>query len=473
MKPVISLLLGCLVILASFQPVNAQDGSGWREARTQDFAIIYPVQYEMLGQVMFQLYGASLDSEYQRFEGFFETPLQLPISIRIYPNIVDYENLNAVAPALLPDGTHSHIGSREIALMGENIARNLEQWQVVGLDSFRYELAILFAEKISAGKAPPGLLGGVGGYAQEPESLFETTQLMDVTAAQDVSWRKIWDSESLYQDPGMLLQAASIVAYLVDIYGWPVFLDFLSSLSTSEDYRRALTVTYGVEPSDLEQEWRQYYPLYLGGRWRAHALYDFDLSEFETLLAAGAYADTEQALGDVIQFLEASGQAEKKAQAEALIEKARIGQQAGALLVQARQALQNGDYEACLQLTQQAEEKYQQIEGRHRLAELQAYRDRAEQILALRAEADQLKAQFSLNFNTRSTATRLAGIGLRLGELGDADGQAELYAVLEQAEASQNQRYQHFILYGALAAVLLLFLRLWLARRKPPVEAQI
>ena len=471
MKPVTSLVLCCLLLIVPMYAASAQQGSDWLESRTQDFAIIYPTQYEMLGQAMFSLYGTTLDSEYQRFAGFFGASLQLPISIRIYPDIDEYKTLNAVAPELLPEGTHSHIGSREIALIGENIARNLDQWQLIGLDAFRYELAILFTEQLSAGKAPPGLLGGVGGYAQEPANLIEITRPAQQTEL--ATWRKIWDSPNLYQDAGLLLQATSITAYLVDIYGWPKLLSFLSTLAISEDYRRAISQVYGVEPNQLEEEWRQYYPLYLQGRWRAHALYDFDLAVFEKLVAAGAYADAEQGLREAIQFLEKAGAKDKQAQAAALLEKARIGQEAGALLVQARQALQNGEYGKTVELTNQAEQKYQQVDGRYRLEELAAYRERAQEISGLQGEVKQLSAQFSLNPTDKVSAVRLAEISLRLGELGDIQAQAEINALLEKALQSQRRMSLWIAMLGAGLALGLLLWRILLVRRSPPAEAQI
>ena len=71
-----------------------------------------------------------------------------------------------------------------------------------------------------------------------------------------------------------------------------------------------------------------------------------------------------------------------------LLETARLGEEAGTLLSQSRQALEKKDYEQSINFANQAEDIYSTLNVNHRLKELESYRSRAEEILRLREELE-------------------------------------------------------------------------------------
>lgn len=114
------------------------------------------------------LYGPMLDAEYLRFSTLFNQELTPPIFVRIYSNADEFYKLNALAPKLGPEQTHSNIGAREISLIGDRIAVNITMWQAEAENAFRFELAQLFITELSNNHVPLGLKASIGGYAQDP-----------------------------------------------------------------------------------------------------------------------------------------------------------------------------------------------------------------------------------------------------------------------------------------------------------------
>jgi hypothetical protein len=447
----------------------------WREARTISFAVIYPAAHEVLGQGLYAYYGSSLDREYARFSAIFEESLPVPVSIRIYPNDIFFTCLNALAPPLSGGGTHSHIGSREISLIGAAIGMNPQQWLEDALSSLRFELAILFTERISEGKAPPGLLAGVGHYGQDPTDLFREGSFASLDPAiLSQTWRALWEDENTLGSTSMTAASGSIVAYLVDAYGWSLFLDFLRDLPTSAGYRQSLSEIYTKELPDLQVEWQSYSPMYFAGRWRAHAWYAFDLSTFEDLVDAGAFSAATAGLREAITFLEKNGDEERLAQARALLERATTGEAARNLLEQSRQALQAGEYTRSLELTVQAEAMLAGIGDAHLKPEIEAYRSWAEEALTLRAQVNTTLQALEQNPDNPTLLKNLAEAGSRLTELGDTQGQEAVINAFERARVQQEKTrlfaglVAGILSLGLLAGLLVIFLN-----RKPPKEAQL
>lgn len=446
----------------------------WREARTQSFAILYPQGQEELGHTLFEVYGSALDAEYARFAGLYETGLSLPISIRLYPTHEHYLCLNALAPELGPGATHSHIGAREIALLGDGIAANQAAWLHNFLDIFRYEQSVLFVESISGQNAPPGLLAAAGYFAQDPTQTIGPLQLSQADwAMPGFTWRQLWEEPETAREFSRGLQTTTTVAFLVDAFGWEPFLRFLKDLPASGNYRQSLANIYGQDIQALQENWQSYYPHYFQGRWQAHPLYNYDLSTVQKLVDGGAYTDAGQQLHSIIPFLETSQQPEKHRQAQMLLAQAQAGQEANNLVVQARQALAKGDYAQAIRLIGQAEQSFQRLGNYHRLDELSAYRGQVQAILQLHEEVDKLRAKMAWQINTFSLAARLVDIDQRLGELGDVHGQLKARAVLEAVQARQRNQQLAVSLLGILFVLALLGLRIWLLRYKPAPEAEL
>jgi hypothetical protein len=484
---VIKLRILCLAVFFSilFFPIQARAGFQggdcdqlpaveWREARTRSFAVLYPLEYERLGQWLSAQHGDALDQEYARFEPLFETPLSRPISIRIYPDITTFSCLNAGLEEVVSWSTHTHIGAREIALFGGNILADFPSWSHNFANEFRYELAILFAEQAAGGQAPPGLKVAIGHFAQDPSQTIGLLRLDRGDWLEPThDWDSLWEETFSQEDFISRLQATSILAYLVDVYGWAPFMVFLKNLAVPLSYRQSLSQAYGKDLAGLEEEWRAYYPGYFQGRWQAHILYNYDLSPFEALVRDEKYVEADSGLQAAIAFLEKTYQADRLEQAYRLLLMAKKGQEAGNLMAQSRQAFHAGDYTRSLELVEQAEQRYIGLGNRARLDQIASYRDRVRRILALRAELTSLQEQVNSHWNTIALAARLVSLGRSLSALGDADGLGKVRAMAKLVET--RQRDQHSVLSIAVLAVALglLGFRLSLQRRQPPPEAQL
>jgi hypothetical protein len=461
---------------AAFQgwDCTAPPADGWREARTRSFAILYPPEYENLGQGLAALHGEALDLEYDRFAALFETSLALPVSIRIYPDMESFDCLNAQPAELQPLAIHSHIGAREIALIGSNILADLPSWSKNLAEAFRYELGALFTEHSAGAALPPGLLVGTARYLQDPAQTVGLLQLDWRDWAEPTqSWRSLWEEAATRQELSRQLQATSIVAYLVDTHGWAPFLKFLQSLPASQSYRQSLFQAYGQELAELEAGWRDYYPAYFRERWQFNVLHNYDLETPAGLIQAEEYAEADRRLKEAIIFLQKVRQPEKLAQAQALLADAQTGHEADSLVAQSRQAFHAGDYPRSLALLSQAEKNYAQIGSYYRMDELAAYRDQVHQILALHAELDRLQVQAAAPWDTLSLGGRLVALGRRLSALGDTSGHARVLELARAVEARQRELHAVLSLAG-LGVILALFgMRLWLLKREPAPEAQL
>jgi hypothetical protein len=486
------LLLALLAGLLSPTAARAAppaDTSDWRQLRTQSFAIIYPQQFEALAQVLYAFYGKTLDAEYQRFSTLFNASLPLPISIRVYPTVDEYYRLNSLAPTIGLTDIHSHIGYREISVIGNNVTADTARWQAAALDAFRFELAILFTVQASNQKAPPGLLAGVGGYAQDPATRMKPLagqappntagQAPPNTAGQAAdlaknikTWRTIFESDASLTDPDLQLQATSIVAYLVDEYGWDTFLKYLGSLASSAGYRQSASDTFGVSLDTLQTNWTSYYPFYLKERWNANVLYNYDLTKSQKLVAAGAYAAAVKELTADLAFLVRLQQTDKAKEAQTLLDQAIKGQEAGNLMYQAYQALQARDYAGSLELLKTARQDYAALGDDRQTVELDAYQKWAQTVLDLRSQVAQI-ASSGIAALDAGARTRLQDLYSQLSSYGDVEGQDMVRQALQTREDHSVSQPLLVILAAAGLCLLLLVARLLLARRPPAPEASL
>jgi hypothetical protein len=480
-----SLILIILLVVISFLPQTPAAAApdlqefdcavlpvvGWQEVLIGDYAILYPEGYENILGSLNKLFEGGLADQYPIFSRFFKTTLSLPITIRVYPGIESFYCLNVIALQVAPDDTHTRIGIREIALFGDRILNNFAQWEADGLNIFRYELGILFIEQVTNSKAPPGLLAGAGVYMMNPKDIFEQREISAGGIGKpQVTWRSLWESENTLTFPKERYQAVSIVAYLVEAYGWETFLRFLTDLCTSEGYRQSLASMYGIDFSALQQEWENFYPLFYQGRWRAHVLYDFDLSPYQTMIAGGAYTDAALGLRDVITFLEQNDQSVKLTEAQALQEHAKSGQEASALVAQARLALQNKQHALSIQLADQAQAIFNGLGNLSRTEELDNYRATAREVMALQAEMDTLSKAYNTGAGSSDSMDRMIQISQRLAELGESQARASISSLIQEQEAAQARRQNQLYVRLILLILSLLGLRLFMLRLKPRPE---
>ena len=458
------------VSAAELNQENCNYSKVWREIKTINFAILYSVDNLSLAQEIRSFYASDLDEIYENFSYAFGEVLVTPITIRIYPSEDYYYCLNALVPSLRSGATHSHIGAREISLIAENISSEIDTWHTQGMNGFRHELVVLFAEHLSNGNAPQGLLDGLGGYAEDPKETFEDLYLAsDGIEEPTLKWVSLWDGEYRLSSDSAYLQTISTVAYLIDVYGWEMFVSFLENLSDSEGYRQALNKTYGLDVQSLQENWRDYFRVYVAGRWRTNVFHDFDLSVFEELIKAGAYADAAEGLENAWALIENFGNDDAYLYAQELLAKSQLGIEAGAVASQARQAIVSGEFEKGIELSNQALNLYAQLGDTRKNDELNNFIAISTEVLELRNEV----ASIESNIINPTVSKRLSNIGERLKELGDQQGFSLVNVALAAIIAGQRLVLNCISFIGILIVLFLLWRRIRSIKHSNPPEADL
>ena len=269
--------------------------------------------------------------------------------------------------------------------MANVIGRSPMTWEAQAVNALRHELAILFAEKISSGNAPPGLLTGLGGYFENPEDVFlDRYKAADSPEQPDRGLQRLWEEETSAANSLTLIQTC----------------------------------------------WVQYFPAYVESGWQSNIVHNYDLSQVEQLVNEGAYADAVQTLKKVKFPLKVFGDEGQIQMVSILLERANAGVRAGNLTLQARQAILSGEFGEGYASAKEAQDIYQQLEDTRRKGELNVYIDLAGEILGLRQELENLRGVGTPLDPVRTQ--RIVEIGRRLSALGDEEGtrQAQLALLL-------------------------------------------
>lgn len=464
----------CIAALPTPAAAQACSQLTWGETKTRAFVFTYQAG-PPLGSDLAAEYGPALDEEFNRFSSLFETALPVPIMVRIYPTERDYYCYNALAPRIPIGRTHSHIGGREIALIAQNIQDDLPAWQATGLDALRGELAVLFLTHLSADKAPQGLQIGLNVYAQDPFATFETllAETNPPLERPDATWRSLWESPDPIGSPDHAVQAASITAYLVDVYGWESFIEFAAALRTAESWRPALEAVYPVSANALESQWAgTYYARFMAGRWRENVLYNLSLTPYEQLIAAGAYQAAADGLAKVIELLVELQDFDQLTRAQALNAAAFRGLEADALANQARQAYLEGDFPAAQSFASDAIQAYIDLADVRNLEALLTIERQAIEVIELNAELDGIETKPMFRTGLTS-AGRLLEISARLQTLGDPAGAERANTVIAAANTARSQLGAGIAFTGVLFAGIIFFVRLRRFREAAPPEVRL
>lgn len=444
----------------------------WRQIDSGHFVVLYTVSQVSLAEEISENYLQKFEEEFAKYAIAFSTTITTPISIRIYPSETEYYCLNAFAPLITSEDSHSHVGTREIALFAKVINRSPMTWDSQAMNAIRHEIAILFGEKISDGHAPPGLLKGLGGYFENPDETF--LQRFDAAgqiSKPDRGWQRLWEEDVPASNAIVLIQQSSIVGYLIDVFGWDPFVDFLQAIAENQGYRQALIDVYGVNLQDLQTHWSEYFPVYINRRWQANVVHSHDLTQFDQLVAQGAYKDAVERLENAIPLIELFGSPDQLSEANSLIEKARVGKEAAILALDARQAILDMDYLRGLTRAEQALELYRQLGDFRRNAEVEAYREICSEVLALRAELDSLRGVGTPLDPLRTQ--KIITIGRRLAELGDSEGANQVQIALLLLGANQQVFVQWVTVVGLLVCVYLIWRRVTFVRKHLPSKVKL
>jgi hypothetical protein len=449
----------------------------WMEVRSRYAALIYPDDEELRLLTITNRFLDRFDQNYALLRSLYNADLDLPITIRVYPDKYFYACYNPVTTGLLDQTWMTSVGAREIALNAANIEADWSTFLSSYDNALRFELGYLFARQITENKAPPGLLLGIAGFMREPAPVMESQDIgsIQLTGKADLSWRNLWEEGLGRERLRFSIAETSVIAYLVDAHGWSNFTVFLNHLRTSKGYRESLAEVYKSDLATLEKEWLSYYHFYLAERWRAHPIYDFDLTPYTLLVESGAYADAERFLAPVSEFLATSGQTIKLRRAQELLNNSHEGIKTEQSILLIRHALLDGRFEEAVVLTNEAEVRLRKLGNDRRQPELDAYRQWAQEALALREEAAVLlasnqEAKIEDRFRYILDLNRVEQRLLELGDEQSANTVSETIQALMVVDQPQEEsvKTSHILL-----AAFLVILRIGLLLRKKPVEAAL
>ncbi|HBY95646.1 MAG TPA: hypothetical protein DEP84_17115, partial [Chloroflexi bacterium] len=298
----------------------------WHEQSTTHFAILYPEGEEAEAA----RYATFVDQVYDNLTTLFDHRLETPVTLRLYPTLAAYEEINPLAGEVKGVIAHAQLGRREIAVLVPRTA-NLSDEEVI--NNIRHELTHLIIGDLSGDRLPVGFHEGVAQYIERPgrDQAAKVELLRQAREAKRLlSWSQLNAGSTVYKNPEIgYSQAVSIVSYLVNVYGFDRLVEFIRALRTSPGYRSALQATYGVPADQLERAWLDALPAYLDGRWQVNALWAYDLGPLRALVAEGAYASAESQLGEAIRLLETSQQSDVLGEARHLLALSQRGQDAG------------------------------------------------------------------------------------------------------------------------------------------------
>jgi hypothetical protein len=358
----------------------------WRELKTDHFIIVYAESIDGIGRFTCacgvdeaQFYAEFVDQIYLDLVAVFKVELETPINLRLFPTEESYFEVNPLA-AQIPGVIAHALNSRSEIAIALPRTEPLADEQIV--NNMRHELTHFFASLLSDGELTTGFQEGIAQYLEKPneyasydpavlELAFENGRLL--------TWAELDSAQEVFRDPQVAYpEALSMVAFLVDRYGFNIFIKFLETNATEPGYRSALNATYGKPADELEAEWLAYLPTYFTGRWQINYIYAYDLSRVRELVDKGAFGDAEVELTEIVALLESTDQAEVLAEAEQLLARAHQGQAAGALADEARRALQLDDYPGAVSKGQAAISAFEAVGQQDRLQEIQTYIHRAE-----------------------------------------------------------------------------------------------
>lgn len=461
----IRLPLFLFLLLAALTPtITHAQSPDWQEKRTTHFAITH-VEAQ-LGEA--ERYARFVDGVYNDLSAIFGVSIRTPVTLRLYPDERSYIAVNPLAEKI--QGVIAHAtsgrGRREIAIAVER-TRDMNEEAIV--NNVRHELTHLIVADLSGDELPVGFHEGIAQYLEKPIAREQQSAVARLRQANQanllMSWADLNAPGGAYSNPTVAYpESLSIVAFLIDRYGFGKFVDFLKANTSSPGYRTALETVYGVSADQLETQWKTYLPEYITSRYAVNALYAYDLGPARGLLEQGAYTAAKEELDRAVYLLGTTGQTQRLDEAESLLARAERGIAAGITVAEARKALETRDYIRTRELVTQARTDYAALNDTRRAEELRLYESRAlDALLAL----DQLRLAEDLAREFRYPQARaiVVSAAQTLGEMGDTGALAVGERLL--AEMDQMQRRVAYAFFGLGGLALAFNVRRRLTRPDP------
>ncbi|MEM8529843.1 MAG: peptidase MA family metallohydrolase [Chloroflexota bacterium] len=379
MKRFVVLLCTILILLITTPAIYAQSDDDWRELRTERFAILYTEGNQQVAEY----YEGFVDSIYDEVTGIFNHSADTPITLRLYPTLERYYEINPAARQLTGVVAHADFRRNEVVVI---LPQTEQQTPDEVQNNIRHELSHIVMSDISDDRLNVLFHEGIAQYVEHPSRELEAKiRLLQTTVDTDnlVRWSDLDDRDTFYTNAQVTYpQSLSIVAFLVEQHSFDKMRELLDTTARSSGYRSSLERTFGVSPDSLEQEWRAWLPEYLAGGYRRNALTAYDLTPIEEMLEQGRYSEAQQDLEQTIEWLGNTDQTDVLGQAQTLLEQSTQGQSATQLAEEARSKLEASDFTGALESIQQAQNAYTAIGDTRQNEVLTEYAERAERGIA-------------------------------------------------------------------------------------------
>lgn len=415
-------------------------------------------------------YGAAADRAIDELTALLPAPRG---RIVVYAYATDETFVQATAMMARPESAPNEaavVADPGVGDVAVSLPRLLGRSPLEAENTLRHALAHVVARRAAGGNLPRGLDEGFALYAERPVSarLARHAALLQNAAGRDalLSWSDLNRPQAPAADPATVqAHAYGVVAFLVERHGLRRLADYTSALRQEPDWRTAMRAVYQRSPSELEAQWRENLPRWAAGGWRENLFAAFDLQPARDLLAKAHYEAAKTELERSLRLFADLGDGAGQAEVEELLRQGDIGLQAEALMGQIQQALERHTYDRADTLATQARAQYDQLPAPQRPTELiDTYAAMA--AAGVRAGLDldaarRLSQRWADYPEARGAAIAAGGTFARLGD-------EERYQTTRELLGDLDARQRRLVLMlGALAALTIAWLALWLWARGP------
>lgn len=453
--------------LPQFPPLTPTEQSrnvtiAWQERATMHFRILFAAGDEAAAEE----YAGIVDGVFEDITRLFSHRVSTPLTLRLYPTQASYDLVNPTAPKVAGVVAHADFRKQEVAVI---LPMTAQQTAVEKRNNVRHELTHIVVASMSQNRVNTGFQEGIAQYVEEhsPVLLEKIRSLRQAyEQGQLLPWSAFDSREKVYERPQMSYpQLLSVVAYLIETYGFGTFRDFLIISKQSNGYRSALERVYGKSPTELERAWIAWLPSFLDGGYLRNVLSSYDLSVARQLLQQGHFSEARAELEQAITWLQSKTQEGSEIpleqveqvmrEAETLLERSKQGETAEQLTKEIYTALVAAEYERARQLIPQVRASWVSIGDTRRDTLLQHYAEWAERGIAAQQELQRAMslAQMLKFPQARAASDAAAREFARLGDHGNLDHTLSFRRLLDHRQQLIGHLLIIFGIIGALVSL--------------------
>ncbi len=463
-------LLGGQPVAAAFpEPPYLGPPAGFTGIATDHFQFVVEQNAPMDAEAFALAYGDLAEHAYDEVLALLGVAPEGRILVQVFAADAGFGAFAAKLdhPELLPQDAIGDPVSHRIAV---DQPRLLAGSPLEAENALRHAVARVMVGVASGDRLPRGFAEGIAQYVERPVTARQAriAALLQTANQQGklLSWSDLNRPQPPRADPDVIAaHTYAVVAFLVDRHGLRQFRDFVRALPQEPDWRSAMRTVYKRSPTELEQQWRENLPRWTANGWRDNLFAAFDLQPARDLLRTAHYEAANAQLERSLRLYTELGDTGRQAEVEKLLHQGETGIQAEALMGQVQESLERHTYDRAQTLLGQARDQYNQLSEAERPTEtIAAYDELATsglQATTTLEEARRLSRRWIDYPRARSAAVEA---GRTFARLGDEEQRQRTMALLNDLDGRQRRLV---LMLGALAALTIAWLVLWLWARGP------